>query len=123
MTPNLLELLNVSFSYPGGKDILRNVSLEIKKNDLIIVKGESGAGKSTFLKLFNRFCDSVQGRFIFRGIELKEYEIDEIRSSIIYLPQLPFMIEGTIEDNLSFPFSFRVHSHKTYDPVKSREWL
>jgi putative ABC transport system ATP-binding protein len=33
------------------------------------------------------------------------------------------MIEGTIEDNLSFPFSFHVHSHKTYDPVKSREWL
>jgi putative ABC transport system ATP-binding protein len=123
MTPNLLELLNVSFSYPGYGKVLHDINLEIKRNDLIIIQGESGAGKSTFLKLFNRFCDSIQGKFIFRGRELKEYGIDEIRSSIIYLPQLPFMIEGTIEDNLSFPFSFRVHSHKTYDPVKSREWL
>lgn len=123
MTPNLFELLNVSFSYPGYGNVLRDINLEIKRNDLIIIQGESGAGKSTLLKLFNRFCDSVQGRFIFRGRELKEYRIDEIRRSIIYLPQLPLMIEGTIEDNLAFPFSFHAHKHKTYDPVKSRAWL
>ena len=102
---------------------MQKIDLEINENDLIVIKGESGAGKSTFLKLFNRFCDPDSGRVLFNNMELYEYEIDDIRSSIIYLPQLPFMIEGTVEDNLSFPFSFHAHKAKKYDPVKAAEWL
>jgi putative ABC transport system ATP-binding protein len=120
---NILELNQVSFSYPGGKPVMHEVNLEISENDLIVIKGESGAGKSTFLKLFNRFCDPDSGRVLFNNMELYEYKIDDIRSSIIYLPQLPLMIEGTVEDNLSFPFSFHAHKAKKYDRVKAAEWL
>ncbi len=120
---NLLELKDVSFSYPGGKPVLQGIDLEIMKNDLMIIQGESGTGKSTFLKLFNRFCDPESGSILFNNRELYEYGIDEIRSSIIYLPQLPFMIDGTVEENLSFPFSFHSHKAKEYDPEKTAEWL
>ncbi len=120
---NLLELNQVSFSYPGYKPVIHEIDLEINENDLIVIKGESGAGKSTFLKLFNRFCDPDSGRVLFNNMELYEYKIDDIRSSIIYLPQLPLMIEGTVEDNLSFPFSFHAHKAKKYDRVKAAEWL
>ena len=120
---NLLELNQVSFSYPGGRPIMHEIDLEIKEKELIVIQGESGAGKSTFLKLFNRFCDPVNGRVLFNNRELYEYGIDDIRSSIIYLPQLPFMIEGTVEENLSFPFSFHAHKTKRYDPEKASEWL
>lgn len=120
---NLLELNQVSFSYPGGRPVLHEIVLEIKENDLIVIQGASGTGKSTFLKLFNRFCDPVSGKVFFNNKELYEYGIDDLRSSIIYLPQLPFMIEGTVEENLSFPFFFHTHKTKKYDPGKAAEWL
>ena len=120
---NLLELNQVSFSYPSGRPVIQEVDLEIKENDLIVIQGESGTGKSTFLKLFNRFCDPDNGRVLFNNKDLHEYSIDHIRSSIIYLPQLPLMIEGTVEDNLSFPFSFNTHKAKKYDHEKAMDWL
>lgn len=120
---NILELNQVSFSYPGGMPVLRSIDLEIKEKDLIVVQGESGTGKSTFLKLFNRFCDPVSGTILFNNRELYEYGIDYIRSSIIYIPQLPLMIGGTVEDNLSFPFSFHAHRTKKYDAKKAAGWL
>ena len=67
MPHNLIALENVSFHYPGGQTDLRDVNLEIHSNDIIVIKGESGAGKSTFLKLFNRFCDCTDGRVLFHG--------------------------------------------------------
>ena len=120
---NLLELNQVSFSYPAGRPVMHEINLKIKENDLIVIQGKSGTGKSTFLKLFNRFCDPVSGRVFFNNRELYEYGIEDIRSSIIYLPQLPFMLEGTVEENLSFPFSFHAHKTKKYDPEKAKEWL
>lgn len=123
MYNNLLELQDVSFSYPDSHTVLQGVSLGIKQNDLVIIQGESGAGKSTFLKLFNRFCDASEGIILFHDRELAEYKFDRIRSSMIYLPQLPFIIEGTVEENLSFPFSFHAHKRKKFSPEKAGEWL
>ena len=123
MPHTILKLDNVSFNYPGGNTIIQDMNLEINQNDLIIIKGESGAGKSTFLQLFNRFCDSSKGRILFHEKDLNKYKIDQIRRSLIYLPQLPVAIEGTIEKNLAFPFSFHSHKNKKFNPVKAREWL
>jgi putative ABC transport system ATP-binding protein len=114
---------NIFFSYPGGKSVLEDINIGIKENHLTIVRGESGAGKSTFLKLFNRFIDYTKGNIHFHGKELTDYGIEDIRRSIIYLPQLPHMIEGTIEDNLTFPFSFHVHKGKEYFAKQAQEWL
>ncbi len=123
MAHNLLSLHNVSFSYPGGDPVFQDINLEIQLNKLLIVRGTSGAGKSTFLKLFNRFCDSSSGKILLHEKELHEYSIEQLRSSIIYLPQLPVMIDGTVEDNLSFPFQFHSNKNKLYDPLKAGEWV
>lgn len=123
MSQTLFTLKDVSFTYDRGKTVLRDISLEIKKNDLLIIRGESGAGKSTLLKLLNRFCDCTDGRILFNNRNLYEYKIDALRSSVIYFPQLPVIIEGTINDNLSFPFLFRSHKVKKYSSEKAREWL
>jgi len=61
----LFSLQAVSFHYPGGNTIFEDVNLEIKQNELVIIKGESGSGKSTLLKLFNRFCDPTAGDILF----------------------------------------------------------
>jgi putative ABC transport system ATP-binding protein len=123
MTSNLIQIENVSFSYQGGMPVLKGLNLEIKKNQLVIVNGESGAGKSSLLKLFNRFNDVTDGRIVFNNKEISEYRIDELRKAILYLPQIPYTVEGTIEDNLTFPFSFQVHKDKKYDANKAGEWL
>jgi putative ABC transport system ATP-binding protein len=123
MASKLLDLQNVSYSYPGGMTVLQDINLQVEKSDLIVVKGESGAGKSTILKLLNRFCDYTEGKILFNNRELKDFRIEYLRSSIIYLPQIPVMIEGTIEDNLSFPFNFTSHNSKEYMRVDALKWL
>ncbi len=123
MARNLLSLHNVSFSYPGGQPVFHDVGLSIKENDLLIVRGRSGAGKSTFLKLFNRFCDTTEGTILLHERELHTYGIEQLRSSIIYLPQLPVIIDGTVEDNLTFSFRFQSQNTKKYDPLKAGEWV
>jgi ABC-type multidrug transport system fused ATPase/permease subunit len=123
MQPAFLHLQKVSYSYPGGQPVLHDLDLEINRNDLLVIRGESGAGKSTFLKLFNRFCDVHKGEMFFNGKALSEYDIDRLRSKVIYLPQLPLMINGTIRDNLYFPFTFHSHMHKEFNPAKAEKWL
>lgn len=118
-----LQLQKVSYSYPGSQQVLYDLDLDIHRNDLVVIRGESGAGKSTFLKLFNRFCDVSNGEIIFNSKALREYHIDRLRSAVIYLPQLPLMINGTIRDNLYFPFMFHSHKHKEFDPSKAEKWL
>jgi len=120
---HIFELNNIYFTYPGSKHVLENINLNIMQNDIIIIKGESGAGKSSFLKLFNRFNDSIDGKFFFRGKNLNEYNVEEIRSSIIYLPQLPHIIDGTVEENLIFPYHFHTHSKKSFNITRAKELL
>ncbi len=117
----LFVLNNIYFAYPRSENILENINLKVRQHDIIIVKGESGTGKSSFLKLFNRFSDVIEGTLMFRGRNLSEYNVDEIRGSIMYLPQLPHVIEGTIEENLIFPFQFQTHSNKYFDRKRAQE--
>lgn len=123
MSQNLIELDNVSFGYDRDHPVLRGLGLGIEKNCLAVIRGESGAGKSTLLKLFNRFHDPDSGSISFHGRHLNEYGIYELRSSVIYLPQLPVVTGGTVEDNLSFPFHFHAHKGKRFDRQKAGEWL
>lgn len=119
----LIELKGVSFRYPDGVFIFEGLDLQIMHNDLLIIRGESGAGKSTFLRLFNRFCDPVKGTIFFSGKDIREYQIEKLRSSVVYLHQIPHMVDGTIEHNLSFPFSFQAHTGRTLDRDRAREWM
>lgn len=123
MLPYLLNIQKVSFSYTDGSPVLEGIDLAIQKGALIIVSGESGAGKSTLLKLLNRFHDLNVGIILYQGKDLREYHVNEIRSSILYLPQLPYMIEGSVDENLSIPFSFQAHKEKKYSSDRAREWL
>ena len=120
---HVFELNNVCFAYPGSENVLDDINLQVKKNDIMVIKGESGIGKSTFLKLFNRFSDSSEGELLFNGRNLKRYNIEEIRCSIMYLPQLPHIINGTVEENLIFPYKFHVHRAKKYNENRAKELL
>lgn len=123
MSSYLLRIQNISFSYPGGDPVFERINLKVKKGSLIVISGESGAGKSTLLKLLNRFHDVTGGNIFYHEKELNAYHVNDVRRSILYLPQLPHIIEGSIEDNLSVAFSFQAHKHKKYSRDRAQEWL
>lgn len=76
-----LEFKNVSFKYPGADSYsLKNVNLRIKNGETTAVVGVNGAGKTTFVKLLLRFYDTTEGEILYNGINIKEYDIDSLRS-------------------------------------------
>jgi putative ABC transport system ATP-binding protein len=123
MHNSLFTLRDVSFNYTEGSSVLEDLNLEIGENQLCVIRGESGAGKSTFLQLFNRFCDYRNGSILYHNRDIREYRIEDIRQSIIYMPQIPHVIEGSIEDNLAFPYLFTVHRDKIFNATRAEEWL
>jgi len=119
----LLQLENISFEYSHKKRVFDDVSLSLEKNDLLLLRGKSGSGKSTFLKLLNRFHHLNSGSIALYCKNIGEYPVQELRSRLLYLPQLPTMIPGSVEENLSFPFSLSIHKSKEFNAEKAKEWL
>jgi len=96
----LFELHDVSLSR-GGRRVLDSVSAEIPAGSTAIV-GPSGSGKSTLLRLLNRLADPDSGTVSYRGRPLVEYEPLELRREVSLVPQLPALLEGTVESNLRY---------------------
>lgn len=75
-----IELVNVGFTYPGTADqVLDNISLTIKKGETVAFVGKNGSGKSTIIKLLLRLYDPTAGRVLINGIDIREYELAELR--------------------------------------------
>lgn len=71
---------NVSFRYTGSENyVLKNINVHFDTSETVCLVGENGSGKSTFVKLLLRIYDPTEGRILLDGIDLKEYDINEIR--------------------------------------------
>jgi putative ABC transport system ATP-binding protein len=98
--PVLFELSEVSLTR-GDRRVLDSLSATIPAGATAIV-GPSGAGKSTLLRLLNRLADPDAGTISFRGKPLGEYEPLALRREVSLVPQLPALLEGTVESNLAY---------------------
>ena len=96
----LFELRDVSL-VRAGRPVLDSVSAEVPESATAIV-GPSGAGKSTLLRLLNRLVDPDAGTISYRGRPLTEYDPLALRREVSLVPQLPALLEGTVESNLRF---------------------
>ena len=96
----LFELRDVSL-VRGDSRVLDSVSAGIPEGATAIV-GPSGAGKSTLLRLLNRLADPDAGTIAYRGRPLAEYEPLALRRQVSLVPQLPALLEGTVESNLRY---------------------
>ena len=96
----LFELIEVSL-IRGDRRVLDSLSATIPAGATAIV-GPSGAGKSTLLRLLNRLADPDVGTIAFRGKPLSEYEPLALRREVSLVPQLPALLEGTVESNLAY---------------------
>jgi ATP-binding cassette subfamily B protein len=94
---------DVHFRYPGGTDeALRGIDLELHPGEVVALVGETGAGKSTIVKLIARFHDPTSGRILVDGVPLTELDVDAYRKRLGYVPQEAFLFTGTIRDNIAF---------------------
>jgi putative ABC transport system ATP-binding protein len=98
--PVLFELSEVSLTR-GDRRVLDSLSATIPAGATAIV-GPSGAGKSTLLRLFNRLADPDAGSIAYRDRSLNEYEPLALRREVSLVPQLPALLEGTVESNLAY---------------------
>ena len=93
---------DVSFCYDSGREILRNVSMDIPKGKTIAIVGESGAGKSTLVDLIPRFYDVSGGRITIDGVDLRDVRVKDLRSLMGNVNQDPILFNDTIFNNIAF---------------------
>ncbi|MDP9401922.1 MAG: ABC transporter ATP-binding protein/permease [Actinomycetota bacterium] len=93
----------VHFRYPGTPaEALAGVDLEVSPRQTVALVGETGAGKSTIVKLVARFYDPTEGRVLIDGVPLTALDTDAYRRQLGYVPQEAFLFSGTIRDNIAY---------------------
>ena len=97
-----VEIRNVDFSYLPGKPILKDVSISAPKGKMIAVVGPTGSGKTTIMNLINRFYDVDAGSITFDGKDIREFDLDSLRSKVGIVLQDSVLFSGTIRDNIRF---------------------
>ena len=97
-----VEIRKVDFSYLPGKPILKDVSISAPKGKMIAVVGPTGSGKTTIMNLINRFYDVDAGSISFDGRDIREFDLDSLRSKVGIVLQDSVLFSGTIRDNIRF---------------------
>ena len=105
LTRNLshsVRLTNMKFGYSRNKDFLEIPSLEIAAGEHVAITGENGAGKSTLAKLMARIYDPLSGSIQFGGVDVRKFDLKDLRKKICYVPREPILFAGTLLSNLRF---------------------
>ena len=98
-----LEFKNVSFKYPDGDEyVLENLNFKVPKGSTLAIIGSTGSGKSTIVKLTDRFFDVTEGSILVNGVDVKDLSFETLRHEIGMVPQKGMLFSGTIESNLKF---------------------
>jgi ABC-type multidrug transport system fused ATPase/permease subunit len=95
-----IQFDNVSFSYDGNKQVLKNINLTILAGQNISIVGPTGSGKSTIANLLMRFWDPTKGQVLFDENELKDVTVESLRSQIGIVFQDTFIFDSTVRENI-----------------------
>ena len=97
---NELKVSDLSFSYDGETEVLQNICMHAEKGEIIGIVGESGCGKSTFLKLLLRFWQKSHGKIEYNGVDIDNLDGDSLLDNVTMVSQVTYLFDETIEDNL-----------------------
>jgi len=92
---------NVSFSY-DGKPVLRNVSFHARPGETIAIVGQTGSGKTTLTRLIDRIYDVTEGRILVDGVDVRDWNLESLRSQISTIEQDVFLFSRSIAQNIAF---------------------
>src|ERR1700723_1013314 len=118
-----IEFKNVSFSYPGNRrKILSGINLRIEPQERVALVGENGQGKTTVVKLLTRLYDPTEGRILLDGVDLREYNLEDLWKEIGVIFQDFVHYEMTVSENIGVgriedahnPFRIRAAAIKTF---------
>jgi len=94
---------NLSFRYPDTEELaLEDISFDVEANSFVGIVGQTGAGKTTLCKLLVRFYDSAQGSISIDGHDIRDLALSDLRDSIGYVEQEPFLFDDTVGENIAY---------------------
>lgn len=116
---------DVTFSYDGRKDVLKDLDMTFEKGRMTAIVGRSGCGKSTVAALLMRFSDPGKGSIDLEGTDYVSMRPEELRRNIAMVPQAVSIFSGTIEDNLRIadPDASEERLMDALDRVRLKEWV
>lgn len=97
-----IEFKNVHFSYNDKEEVLKGISFKVNPGETVAIVGATGAGKSTIISLITRLYDINSGKILLDDVQLKDYELYNLRSHIGVVLQDVFLFYGTVFENLTF---------------------
>jgi len=99
---SVLEFRQVHFQYPGGKEVLHDITLELEKGSVYALVGPTGGGKTTTAALMARLYDPTEGSILLDGLDIRSLPPAERARKIGVIPQEPFLFTGTVRDNIVY---------------------
>ncbi len=97
-----IEFREVTFAYPDGSAVLEKVSFKVKPGQTVAIVGQTGAGKTSLVKLVNRTYDITGGQILVDGVDVRDWNLAALRSQISIIEQDIFLFSRSISDNIAF---------------------
>jgi ATP-binding cassette, subfamily B, bacterial len=97
-----IEFRNVTFAYENHEPILENLSFKIKPGQTVAIVGQTGAGKTSLVKLVNRTYDIREGQILVDGVDVRDWNLESLRQQISIIEQDVFLFSRSIADNIAF---------------------
>lgn len=108
-----LHIQDLSLQYPNKPPLFQNVNLTMDSGDFVIIKGPSGGGKSSFLRLINRLHEPTHGTILVDDTPIADHNITDLRQRMGYIQQTPVVLDDTVRNNLLLPFTFKTAQNRT----------
>ena len=120
-----IEANNVNFRYRTGSQVLDDISIRIPAGTNVAVVGETGSGKTTFVKLLARIADPTSGQITINGVPIHEIDAGSRHSSIQMVPQDGFLFDQTIRENVAFgkPHASEEEIQTAFHSLGLTDWL
>jgi len=112
----LLEFKNVHFGYPGGYEILHDISFSMDYGKTYALVGPTGGGKTTTASIMARLYDPLQGMVLLNGKDIRSYSPEERAEKIGFILQDPFLFTGTVKENI-------LYSNSRYQKYSNEQFL
>jgi ATP-binding cassette, subfamily B, bacterial len=123
--PLSVRFEGVRFRYDTGGDVLRDLDVEVAPTRRVAIVGETGSGKSTFVKLVTRLLDPTAGSVAISGIPLQQIRFDELRRRVAFVPQDGFLFDASVADNVRYgaPAATEAQVRDAFAELGLADWL